>query len=58
MMQGEIEPGQIERPLGLPLVEPLGGLEILEVFVICPYLKLQLGPFEEVLPFIQCSDNG
>ena len=40
VMQGEVEPGQIEGPLGLPSVELLGGLEILEVFVIHPDLKL------------------
>jgi len=57
-MQGEVEPGQIEGPSGLPLVELLRGPEILEVFVICPDLKLQLGPLKEVSPFFQCLDNG
>ena len=57
-MQGKVKPGQIEGSSGLPLVELLGGSEILEGFVIHPDLKLQLGPFKEVLPFFQCSDNG
>ena len=56
--QGEVELGQIEGPSGLRLVKRLGGPEILKVFVIHPDLKLQLGPFKEVLPFFQCSDNG
>ena len=40
VVQGEVELGQIEGPSGLPLVELLGRLEILKVFVIHPDLKL------------------
>ena len=58
VMQGEVKHGQIEGPSGLPLVELLGGPEVLKVLVVCPDLELQLGPFKEVLPFFQCSDNG
>ena len=40
VVQGEVESGQVEGPLSLPLVELLGGSEVFKVFVIRPNLKL------------------
>ena len=38
--------------LGLPLVQLLRHAEVLEVFVVCPDIKLTWHTFKEVLPFL------
>ena len=48
----------MQRPLSLPSVQFLRCVEVLKVFVVCPDLKPTWGTFEEVLPLLQCLDNG
>ena len=39
-------------------VQLLRCAEVLKVFVVCPDFKLTWGAFKEVLPLLQCLDNG
>jgi hypothetical protein len=50
--QGEIEPGQVQGPPGLPPVQILRLLEVLQVLVIRPDLDRVLRAFEEVPPLL------
>jgi hypothetical protein len=52
MEQGEVEPGQVQGPSGLPPVQLLLLLEVLQVLVVCPDLDRVLRAFEEVLPLL------
>ena len=42
----------------MPLVQLLRCAEVFEVFVVHPDFKLTQGAFKEVLPLLQCSDDG
>jgi hypothetical protein len=50
--QGEVKPGQVQGPPGLPPVQLLQLLEVLQVLVVCPDLNWVLHPFEEVPPLL------
>jgi hypothetical protein len=52
MVEHKVETGEIQRPPGLPTVELLGRHEILEVFVVGPYLYLVFRAFHEMPPFL------
>ena len=56
-MEYEVRVGEVERPLGLPLVQLLGHYKVLQVLVICPDLTLVFHTFNEVLPLLENSDN-
>ena len=42
----------------MPSVKLLRRAEVFEVFVVGPDFKLTRSAFKEVLPLLQCSDNG
>jgi hypothetical protein len=50
--QGEVEPGQVQGPSGLPPVQLLGLLEVLQILVVRPDLNRVLRAFEEVPPLL------
>ena len=56
-MECEVEAGEVERPLGLPLIQLLGCHEILQVLVIYPDFTLVFHTFNEVLPLLESSDD-
>src|SRR5271169_4938526 len=57
MEEGEVEPGQVKGPSGLPPVEVLGLLEVLQVLVVGPNLYRVLSAFEEVPPLFERPDD-
>ena len=57
VMECEVEVCEVERPAGLPVVEVLGSHEVLQVLVVCPDFKLVFRSFDEVSPFLQCTDD-
>src|SRR5260370_27599827 len=56
--EGEVEWGQVERPLGLPMIELLSITEVGEVLMVCEYIEPFRGTFKEMLPLLQCSHDG
>jgi hypothetical protein len=52
MEQGEVKPGQVQGPSGLPPVQLLRLLEVLQVLVGRPDLDWVLRAFEEVSPLL------
>jgi hypothetical protein len=50
--QGKVEPGQVQGPPGLPPVQILRLLEVLQVLVVRPDLDRVLRAFEEVPPLL------
>jgi len=57
MVKCEVEAGEIQRPSGLPSVEFLGCLEVLQVFVVGPDLNRMLSALEVVLPLFERTDD-
>src|ERR1700753_2094825 len=58
MMEYNIEPGEVERPPGLPPVEMLGLPEVLQILVVGPDLHRVFCSLKEMPPFLKRSDNG
>ena len=52
VMKEEVELREVEQPLGLSSIELFFCHKVLEVFVVCPYLKLVFGAFDEVPPLL------
>jgi hypothetical protein len=57
MVQREIEPRQVQRPMSLMTVQFLGRHEVFEVLVIYPDLNLVLSTLEEVSPLLECTHH-
>ena len=53
MVKHEVEAGEVEGPTGLSLVELFGHHEILQAFVISPYLEQVFCTFNEMSPLLQ-----
>lgn len=51
--EGEVEPGEEDEPSGLPGVESLGCVDVLQVLLISPHQKRQISPLEQVAPLLQ-----
>src|SRR5260370_22020209 len=56
--EGEVEWRQVERPLGLLLIELLSITEVGEVLVVCEYVQPFRSTFKEMLPLFQCLHDG
>jgi len=52
VVEGEVEPGEIQGPLCLTAVKFLGNTEILKVLVISPDLYGVLCTFQVVVPLL------
>jgi len=58
LMECKVEAGEVEGPLGLPLVQLLGHHEVLQVLVIRPDLTLMFRTLNEMLPpLLEGSDD-
>src|SRR6201996_1297027 len=57
VVEGEVKPGQVERPLSLPPVEMLGLLEVLQIFVVGPDLHRVFSALEEMPPLLECAND-
>ena len=53
MVKCEIEVGKVEGSMGLSPVELFGRHEVLQVFVISPYLEWVFCIFNEMSPLLQ-----
>src|ERR1700743_3643012 len=58
MVEYNVEPGEVERPPGLPPVEMLGLPEVLQILVVGPDLHWVLRSLKEMPPLLKRSDNG
>jgi hypothetical protein len=57
VVHGKIEPGKVEGPLSLAVVELLCCYKVLKVLVVHPDFKLVTSTFQEMAPVFQSSDD-
>jgi len=58
MNQLEVKVSQVQRPMGLAMVEFLSCYEVLQVLVVCPDFYRVPGSFQKVPPFFQRTDDS